>query len=192
MQRHGHRAFHALMRDEARHEHRHRHRGFGRHGFGRGDLFGGRKAHRGDIRAAILALLQEQPMHGYQIMREVAERSQGAWEPSAGSVYPALQQLEDEGLVRASAADGRRVFELTDEGRAEAARRGGPAPWERPGDGGEAGDLRALTFGIMGALRQIAFEADPERIARAEEILRDARRQLYQLLADDEPREGAK
>src|SRR6188472_4443264 len=77
----------------------------------------GRGARRGDVRSAILALLAESPMHGYQIITELGERSGGEWRPSAGSVYPTLQQLEDEGLVRSEASDGRRVMALTDAGR---------------------------------------------------------------------------
>src|SRR6266511_2215675 len=78
----------------------------------------GPKARRGDVRAAILAVLAEQPMNGYQIIQEIAERSGGVWKPSPGSIYPTLQQLEDEGLVTADAEVGRRTFTLTDEGRA--------------------------------------------------------------------------
>ncbi len=95
--------------------------GFGRHGgFGPGfgpAMFGrGPKRGRGDVRAAIIALLAEEPMHGYQIITEIAERSGGVWHPSPGSVYPTLQALEDQGLVTADQAAGRRVFSLTDEG----------------------------------------------------------------------------
>ncbi len=79
---------------------------------------GGRKARRGDIRTAALLLLAEEPRNGYQIMQEVQERSEGAWRPSPGSVYPALQQLEDEGLIRSEEVDGRKLFRLTDEGLA--------------------------------------------------------------------------
>ena len=79
----------------------------------------GPRARRGDVRAAALALLSEQPMNGYQIIQEISERSGGVWRPSPGSVYPALQQLEDEGLIRAEAGEGgRRAYQLTDEGRA--------------------------------------------------------------------------
>ncbi len=113
--------------------------GFGRHGawhggfgpgFG-GPMFGrGPKVGRGDVRAAVLALLVEEPMHGYQIITELTDRSGGVWRPSPGSVYPTLQVLEDQGLVTADRSEGRRVFRLTDEGRAEAAAAEGPAPWE--------------------------------------------------------------
>src|SRR3954454_19201335 len=99
---------------------RHHHHGpppFGQ--FGRGDMgFRRRRARRGDVRAALLVLLAEEPRNGYGLMQEIESRSGGAWRPSPGSVYPALQQLEDEGLVRATDAAGRKAFELTDEGRA--------------------------------------------------------------------------
>src|SRR5271155_1424128 len=104
--------------------------GSSRGGGGRGR---GRRARRGDIRTAALLLLAEEPRNGYQIMQEVEERSDGAWRPSPGSVYPALAQLEDEGLIRTEEDDGRKLFVLTDEGRALLAERGAdrPAPWEQ-------------------------------------------------------------
>ena len=83
-----------------------RHRGWG-HGYG------GRRARRGDVRAAILALLAERPMHGYEMIQELEERTEGAWKPSAGSIYPTLQLLEDEGLIRGEEAAGKRRFEIT-------------------------------------------------------------------------------
>ncbi len=93
----------------------------------------GRKARRGDIRTAALLLLAEEPRNGYQIMQEVEERSDGMWRPSPGSVYPALAQLEDEGLIRSEESDGRKLFVLTDAGREHVAQRGEdkPAPWEQ-------------------------------------------------------------
>src|SRR4029077_4932729 len=102
------------------HRSRHRHGGFGYgRGFGpgAGPYWRARKARRGDIRTAALLLLAEEPRNGYQIMQEVEERSGGAWRPSPGSVYPALSQLEDEGLIRSEEHDGRKVFALTDAGR---------------------------------------------------------------------------
>jgi DNA-binding PadR family transcriptional regulator len=174
-----------------RHRGRHGHGPFERHGF-RG--FGpggpmGRKAGRGDIRAAILALLAEAPMHGYQIIREIGERSDGAWAPSPGSVYPTLQQLADEGLVRATETDGRRVYELTDDGRAQAEARTGALPWE---EAAEAADddlvaLRDLMFQVGGAVRQVAHAGSEAQLKAAQEILRAARRALYRLLAEDDP-----
>src|SRR5207302_3430020 len=119
------------------HRSRHRHGGFG---YGRGFGPGGgpywraRKARRGDIRTAALLLLAEEPRNGYQIMQEVQERSGDVWRPSPGSVYPALQQLEDEGLIREEEHDGRKLYALTDAGRAfvdERAKEERPAPWEQ-------------------------------------------------------------
>src|ERR687883_1414046 len=114
-----------------------RHRGgfgppFGPH-FGGPHLRG--RARRGDVRAALLVLLEEEPRNGYGLMQEIERRSEGAWRPSPGSVYPALQQLEDEGLVRAAESAGRREFELTDEGRAyvEEHREALGVPWEEAG-----------------------------------------------------------
>src|ERR687889_26340 len=105
---------------------------FGPPWFGGGPRWRGSKARRGDVRSAILAVLAERPMNGYQIIQEIAERSGGAWKPSPGSIYPTLQQLEDEGLVTADAATGRRTFTLTDEGRAYVAEHADEvaAPWE--------------------------------------------------------------
>src|SRR5450755_2885834 len=117
---------------------RHRHRGFGP-GAGYGFPFGGpggggrgrgrgRKARRGDIRTAALLLLAEEPRNGYQIMQEVEERSGGVWRPSPGSVYPALAQLEDEGLIRSEDSEGRKLLAITDEGRKLLAERPEDAP----------------------------------------------------------------
>ena len=130
---------------------------------------GGRRASRGDIRAAILALLSERSMHGYQIIQELAERTGGAWRPSPGSVYPTLQQLEDEELVSEQKSDtGRRVYQLTDTGRAKAAELPTPAPWE-----------------------QVAGAGTPAQVEAAQEVLRGARRSLYQILAEDDPADQA-
>ena len=162
-----------------------RHRG--RHGRGPGPGYGfGRRAGRGDIRAAILALLAEEPMHGYQIIQELAERTGGVWRPSPGSVYPTLQLLEDEELVRETASDsGKRVYELTDAGREQAAT--APAPWSAVA-GDEADGLvtlRDLAHQVMAATRQVALAGTDAQIESAQEILRDARRRLYRLLAED-------
>src|SRR6202171_275716 len=97
-------------------------------GPGRGPRGRGRKARRGDVRTAALLLLAEEPRNGYQIMQEVEERSEGVWRPSAGSVYPALAQLEDEGLIRSQESDGRKLFALTDEGRAQVEQRDADRP----------------------------------------------------------------
>ena len=161
-----------------------------------GFLGRGPRAGRGDVRAAILALLAEEPMHGYQIMRELGERSGGVWRPSPGLIYPTLQQLEDEELVRPETGDGgRRVFTLTDAGReAQSAAAGGPAPWEEVGAEGDASalELRDLVGQVMGAARQVVHAGEAAQIAQAKDVLRDARRKLYRILAKDAPEPAAR
>ncbi len=145
---------------------------------------GGRfQMRRGIIRDAILGLLAEQPMHGYQVMQELAERTGGRWHPSAGSIYPTLQQLEDEGLVVAEDRDGRKTFALTDAGRAAADALPADRPWSRHEGGG---DLRGLTRELGVAALQVTRVGSPAAREDARRILTDARRALYRLLADDE------
>lgn len=150
---------------------------------------------RGDVRAAMLALLAVKPMHGYQIIQELEERSEGRWRPSAGSVYPTLQQLEDEGLVHGEAIEGRRVFSLTDSGQAEVARRGETAgtPWKAAGPVGDEAeiDLRRLSFQLGAAAMQVAQVGSLRSTDQARAILTEARRQIYRLLAEDESSDSA-
>lgn len=143
---------------------------------------------RGDVRIAILALLAEEPMHGYQIITELTERSSGVWQPSPGSIYPTLQQLQDEGLVGAEESDGRRVFTLTEAGATEAARAGGPAPWEAMADDADEGVARLRTAAgqVAAALMQVASAGTDAQVARAEELVTALRRDLYRLLAEDD------
>jgi DNA-binding PadR family transcriptional regulator len=168
-------------------------RGFGPWGagpWGPGPFFGrGPKVGRGDVRTAILVLLGEQPMHGYQIIQELGARSGGVWRPSPGSVYPTLQQLEDEGLVHGQDQEGKRVFQLTDAGKAEVDRRGEDAapPWDLTEGAGPLMDLRDVGFGVAAAVMQVAQTGNDRQIARAREILTEARKQLYRLLGEDEP-----
>jgi DNA-binding PadR family transcriptional regulator len=167
--------------------------GWGRWGAGAGfpgPFFGrGPKVGRGDVRAAILVLLAEGPMHGYQVIQELSERSGGVWRPSPGSIYPTLQMLEDEGLVKSEEAEGRRVFRLTDAGQAEVERRGeeAPAPWEAFADAGPLMQLREIGSGVVSAVMQVAQAGSERQIARAQEILTETRKSLYRLLAEDEP-----
>lgn len=157
---------------------------------GRGGHFERRgRMRRGEIRSALLAVLTESPGHGYDVMQRLEEKSAGAWRPSPGSVYPTLQMLEDEGLVRSAERDGKRVFEITPEGRDESARRsdeaGGP-PWAISGrPNSPLGQLREGVMQVHLAARQIAHAGDEDQLRRAIEIVRDARRQLYRLLAED-------
>ncbi len=156
---------------------------------------GGRpRSRRGDVRFAVLSLLAEQPMHGYQMINVLAERSGGAWRPSPGSIYPTLQQLEDEGLVVVTEQEGRRTFALTDAGRAEVERAsaGRRAPWEELADedGAPARSLRATAFQVMAAVMQVAGAGDEGQVARAERLLKDTRKSLYRLLAEDDEDRG--
>jgi DNA-binding PadR family transcriptional regulator len=186
---------HEHHRREEQHAHRHGRGGFDR-GWGgpRGRGFGGpfepgRRAGRGDVRAAVLALLTEAPMHGYQVIQELGQRSEGAWTPSPGSIYPALQLLQDEGLVTAAETDGKRVFTLTAAGREEAASRGdGPLPWEAAARGERSGfsQLRELVAGVHAAIRQVATAGNEEQIAKAVALLGSTRRELYRILAEDD------
>ncbi len=155
----------------------------------------GRKARRGDIRSAILLLLSEQGRNGYQIMQEVEERSDGLWRPSPGSVYPALQQLEDEGLVRSEEAEGRRTYALTDEGRAHVeARHDETSPWDQVKGGwsGDAHELVKLGREVGFAFAQLLHSGGPGQLAQAREVLTATRRDLYRILAEgEEPTGGA-
>jgi DNA-binding PadR family transcriptional regulator len=150
----------------------------------------GRKARRGDIRTAALLLLSEEPRNGYQIMQEVQERSGGVWRASPGSVYPALSQLEDEGLIRSEEQDGRKHYVLTDEGRAFVAERPAdrPAPWEQmSGDVSEkAHELGRLMREVAFAFAQVMRTGSEGQMARARDVLGDTRRELYRILADGE------
>jgi DNA-binding PadR family transcriptional regulator len=167
--------------------------GFGGPPFGHGGPFGrgGPKARRGDVRTAALLLLNEGPRNGYQIMQDIEERSGGVWRPSPGSVYPALQQLEDEGLVRPTETDGRKEFELTDAGREYVAERGDdlPPPWEEM-SGGFSDEMKAagnLMRDVALAFSQVLRAGSPSQISEASKVLAETRRSLYRILADGEP-----
>ncbi len=161
--------------------------------FERGGPFerrGGSRMGRGDVRAAVLALLAERPMHGYQIIQEIEERSGGAWKPSPGSVYPTLQLLADEGLITASEADGRKTYALSEGGRAEAdAAADRHAPWlgqaegERPPSRLPA--LPKAGLELAQAAAQVGRTGSPAQVQEAVEVLEAARRRLYAILAQD-------
>jgi DNA-binding PadR family transcriptional regulator len=206
--RHAHRAFREQLRDHLR-EHDagpgfDANAGFGpgrgfefgfdpRGGFGfggpRGPRRGGRgRGKRGDVRAAILKLLAERPMHGYEMIQEIAERTQNLWRPSPGSVYPTLQLLVDEGLLVARESEGsKKLFELTDNGRAAAEKIETP-PWEEIADGVEPGhvNLRSAVAQLMGAVAQSAYTTSPEQQERIVDIVNNARREIYGILGESD------
>jgi len=164
--------------------------GFGPgHGHGHGKSPWSR-ARRGDVRAAILLALADEPMHGYQIMQRLEERSGGAWRPSPGSVYPTLQLLEDQGLIKGEEAEGRRVFSLTETGAQEAAtlkERLGDSPWGAEGDAPDPRfALRQSVFQLGAAVKQVGMAGSADDVQKALEILREARKRMYALLADAE------
>src|ERR1700761_9072062 len=187
----------------SKHSHRHpRHPGrHGREEFARGRGFdfgpgfgpgprrgrGGPRARRGDVRAAVLALLADRPMHGYEMIKEIEERSEGAWTPSAGSIYPMLQLLEDEGLIRGEDVDGKRRFTLTEAGRSEQAEKSGDiTPWDAVRAGVPTGhlQLRGSIHQLLSAVKAVASGGDEEQQKQVRELLDDTRRKVYGILAE--------
>ena len=154
----------------------------------------GMKARRGDVRAAILAVLSESALNGYQIIQEIAERTGGVWKPSPGSIYPTLQQLEDEGLVRQETEGGRRVFTLTDEGKRYVAAHADEvnAPWQAMAEASSDDDgLKPLIGQVAAAVWQILAVGTPEQQAQGREALIELRKRLYAILAEDDEQAGA-
>ena len=156
--------------------------------FGGPPWAGGRRARRGDVRTALLTLLADEPMHGYDLIRRLEERSGGAWRPSPGSIYPTLQLLEDEGLVTSEERDGKRVYTITDAGRAELEERkerGGEEPWSFGPLGEGFGQLRDSGIQLAQAAMQVARTGSEAQRMKAAEILAEARKKIYALLAED-------
>ncbi|WP_257900610.1 PadR family transcriptional regulator [Saccharothrix obliqua] len=191
------------------HSHHHRllrDRGFGdpRRGFGGFGPFGGPppppappgffpggrgrgRQRKGNVRAAVMALLAERPMHGYEMIQEIGQRTDGLWRPSPGSVYPTLQLLADEGLVASSEeAGGKKLFTLTETGQAEAAKLEGAPPWQQVNDEIDlhAAKLRTASRHLGSALEQMAHAGTREQKARAVEVLNECRRKLYAILGE--------
>ena len=127
-------------------------------------------------------------MHGYDIIREIEERSGGAWRPSPGSIYPTLQMLEEEGLLTSEEVDGKRTYSITEAGRQELAERrereGSTPPWEGRGFGEGFATLRDAMFQLGGAAMQVAQAGTSEQVDRAVEIITEARKKLYAILAE--------
>jgi len=140
------------------------------------------------VRSAILALLAEEPMHGYQMIQEIGRRSGGSWKPSPGSVYPTLQQLEDEGLVRADELDGRRIFRLTDDGERLAAERAEEFAdlWQGVTPSENDTQLGDLVFQVASAFVHVAKTGSPEQLAEARKVLGRTKSDLYRILGADD------
>ena len=181
MRRHHERhQLHDELADEFEPEYHHRRRGPHGHGPGRS------RARRGALGGAILVLLSERPMHGYELITLLEERSGGRWKPSPGAVYPALGKLEQRGFVTATEVDDKRQYALTEAGKAiadEMRQHGGPAPWdaEQVGSGGE---LRRSISELVGPARQIGRFGTPEQSAAAAAAIKEATAKLYKILAD--------
>jgi DNA-binding PadR family transcriptional regulator len=159
--------------------------------FGRGP-----RARKGDVRAAILDLLAEGGQwNGYQLIQEIAGRTSGVWRPSAGSVYPALQQLEDEGLIAPEGEGRRRMYALTDEGRTYAEEHADElnSAWDAAAGmtDDEALELGDLIRQVMVAVMEVRRAGSPEQLAQARAVLAQTRRSMYRILAEEEPSESA-
>ena len=145
----------------------------------------GSRVGRGEVRLAVLALLAEQPMHGYQIIHEIEERSGGKWKPSAGSVYPTLQLLADEGLLTAEESNGRKIYSLTEAGREEVAGADPSSLWESAGSGTGFAALPKAGVELAQIVGQVARTGTPKQVQEAVTVLDEARRRLYSILAQD-------
>ena len=160
-------------------------------GLAQGEQSRGPRARRGDVRAAILEVLRHEPMNGYQIIGQIDERSEGAWKPSPGSVYPTLQQLEDEGLIEADEERGRRTFRLTAEGETYVAENDGElaevwSPFAAPkrDSRSEFASLKPEIGQVMSAVWQIISTGSEAQRREAIDVLVDTRRRLYGILAE--------
>lgn len=145
----------------------------------------GTRAGRGELRTAILALLAERPMHGYQIIREIEERSGGDWKPSAGSVYPTLQLLADEGFVTSEEANGRKIYSLTEAGREDVAGAETSNLWASAGSGHGFAALPKAGIELAQAAAQVGRTGTPKQVQEAVTVLEEARRRIYAILAQD-------
>ncbi|MEV4757497.1 PadR family transcriptional regulator [Micromonospora sp. NPDC049559] len=162
--------------------------GHGPHG-GRGRGRG--RGRRPNVRGAVLALLTERPMHGYEMIQELDSRTGGAWRPSPGSIYPTLQLLEDEGVIVSSAEEsggGRKRFTLTEAGRQEATEAAQTPPWNEFAEGtvNSWHEIRDAGFQAMNALRQVMLTGTDDQRERAAQVLDETRRKLYAILAETE------
>lgn len=179
------------MRERFHERPRHEDRDRGEFGFGRrgGPHHGGRRTRRGDIRVALLAGLSDGPAHGYELIQRLSDRTGGRWKPSPGSVYPTLQLLEDAGFVSSKQQDTKRVYSITEAGTAELQSKmteaGGTPPWMDPESVGSYDDLRKAIRQLIVASKQITMSDNQAQVDATVVILNDARKKLYQLLAEE-------
>ena len=161
---------------------------------GGGGPRGGRRgrAQRGDVRAAVLRLLGTEPMHGYQLMEAIAERTGGAWRPSPGAIYPTISQLEDEGLVTVEKEGGRKLVSLTADGRSylDDPQNELIDPFDGHGRDSDGPDLRLALRELQGAARSVAMSGSDAEVAAAHAVLTEAKKSLYRILAGDTPGPG--
>ncbi len=167
--------------------------GFGPGDFGGGPWFGpgrghgGGRARKGDVRSVILILLAEGPSNGYGLIKSIHTKTAGMWRPSPGSVYPTLQQLVDEGLIRSTGTGPRTEFELTEEGTAyvEANRETLASAWTASSETlHQHGELLASAAKLAGVIRQVHEAGTPEQRSTAATKLDDLRRELYRMLGE--------
>lgn len=189
MMRHRHHEHEHHEHDHEHHEHdpRDRDRGefaFGRHGGPRGPR--GPRTRRGDIRFALLSALTDGPAHGYELIQRLEDRTGGRWKPSPGSVYPTLQMMDEAGLVTASQQDEKRVYSITPAGQKVLEERlaEGPPPWMNTESAEGHGALRQAVGQLFMAAKQVGAAGNAQHIEAATAILNEARRKLYQLLAE--------
>ncbi|MBZ5738105.1 PadR family transcriptional regulator [Nocardioides mangrovi] len=172
-------------------------------GLAQGERQRGPRVRRGDVRSAILDVVRSaqeagEEINGYQVIQQIAERSEGAWRPSPGSVYPTIQQLEDEGLVETGDVRGRRSLRLTPAGETYVAEHADElaavwAPFRESADeeAGPYADLRPEIGQVMGAVWQIVSTGSEAQRSAAVDVLVEARRKLYGILADGDPEQAA-
>ena len=143
---------------------------------------GGGRAQRGDITAVILELLSEEDMHGYEIMRRLEERSHGMWRPSAGSVYPTLQLLEDQELVTSREDGGKKIYTLTEKGKLEAKRSRSEHPWEsRRRSAQRYKELSIIIHEIVHDLKRVAMRGSDDVVDQLRDLLLDLRERIRHL-----------
>lgn len=148
---------------------------------------GAGRARRGDVQTAILALLVHGDMHGYQIIQELAERSGGRWQPGAGSIYPNLRSLQEQGMISSRAEDAKRVFSLTPRGRRLADGSRSEAPWQQFAEpDGTAVKLRKQIASLAAAVAQVERTGSDAQLERAVTLISDTRKAVYLMLAEED------